>query len=187
MDGFVRLAIKEYVVWIQDGQCLRIMDDQWINNNRWLFRKWHDTGAKEKRAHVEKYRMRGLNSRPLACEASVITTTPTRPVTFPQRTVFHNKERMIILPTSPPSTRYTTCSCRGAIWTHCPWCVHWSGTWAFSFTDTYWGGSTHTQFDAWSLQWSHPPDRCVAIPGSSHTRPCTIQIHSKSPTVSFFF
>ena len=28
----------------------------------------------------EKYRMRGLNSRPLACEASVITTTPTRPV-----------------------------------------------------------------------------------------------------------
>ena len=135
----------------------------------------------------EKYRMRGLNSRPLACEASVITTTPTRPVTFPQRTVFHNKERMIILPTSPPSTRYTTCSCRGAIWTHCPWCVHWSGPWAFSCTDTYWGGSTHTQFDAWSLQWSHPPDRCVAIPGSSHTRPCTIQIHSKSPTFSFFF
>ena len=27
----------------------------------------------------EKYRMRGLNSRPLACEASVIATTPTRP------------------------------------------------------------------------------------------------------------
>ena len=31
--------------------------------------------------------MRGLNSRPLACEASVITTTPTRPATVP-RTLF---------------------------------------------------------------------------------------------------
>ena len=28
----------------------------------------------------EKYRMRGLNPRPIACEAIVITTTPTRPV-----------------------------------------------------------------------------------------------------------
>ena len=28
----------------------------------------------------EKYRMRGLNPRPIACEAIVITTTPTRPI-----------------------------------------------------------------------------------------------------------
>ena len=34
----------------------------------------------EKRKEMKKYRMRGLNPRPIACEAIVITTTPTRPV-----------------------------------------------------------------------------------------------------------
>ena len=32
----------------------------------------------EKRKEMKKYRMRGLNPRPIACEAIVITTTPTR-------------------------------------------------------------------------------------------------------------
>ena len=116
IKGFVRLAIKGFVVWIQDGQCLRIMDDQWINNNRWLFRKWHDTGAKEKRAHVEKYRMRGLNSRPLACEASVITTTPTRPALC-----FH-----FHLMTPAPSISHPTQMTTAHTWypCSCPDCPH---------------------------------------------------------------
>ena len=92
------------------------MDDQWINNNRWLFRKWHDTGAKEKRAHVEKYRMRGLNSRPLACEASVITTTPTRPASC-----FHPH-----LMTPAPSISHPTQMTSANTWypCSCPDCPH---------------------------------------------------------------
>ena len=35
-------------------------------------------GNLKKKKEIEKYRMRGSNSRPLACEASVIATTPTR-------------------------------------------------------------------------------------------------------------
>ena len=51
--------------------------DVWKRNetNKSLYIESHKANLKK-----EKYRMRGLNSRPLACEASVITTTPTRPV-----------------------------------------------------------------------------------------------------------
>ena len=43
----------------------------------------------------EKYRMRGLNPRPLACEASVIATTPTRPSPFLQHSLFKEYKQTI--------------------------------------------------------------------------------------------
>lgn len=59
--------------------------DVWKRNetNKSLYIGSHKANLKK-----EKYRMRGLNSRPLACEASVITTTPTRPVTLSQTPLY---------------------------------------------------------------------------------------------------
>ena len=45
-----------------------------------------------KKKEMEKYRMRGSNSRPLACEASVIATTPTRLLfSFPGMVIRRNR------------------------------------------------------------------------------------------------
>ena len=64
----------------------------------------------------EKYRMRGLNSRPLACEASVITTTPTRPALC-----FH-----FHLMTPAPSISHPTQMTTANTWypCSCPDCPH---------------------------------------------------------------
>ena len=52
--------------------CIRLhrLLDAYTDGNK---REWL-----KRRERKEKYRMRGLNPRPIACEAIVITTTPTR-------------------------------------------------------------------------------------------------------------